>query len=337
MLEKTDIFAHEMYAPAKGIAKLLLEHDRILLCCHKSPDADAVGSMYALAYGLKQKGKTIAMCNVSGIPDYMDWLPKPSLVHKSLHGIGFKPDLAVVLDCGDAHRIGEIKDEILAYPSICIDHHIDNPQFGSVDNWVDTQMSATGQMVAAILNELDIPLSGDIAEALYAAISSDTGSFRYDSTSSKSLLLASYLVEQGLDIASVRSRMDNTWTLGRVRLWGDLMASVRIERGGSIALATVSLEQLSRHNARIDDLEGLVELLRQLRGVLAVAMLREDNPKQCKVSLRSTGEINVQAMVAPLGGGGHRNAAGAMLKGDLATNGKVILEAMNKWLDENGK
>ncbi len=333
MLNVDSIFAYSMYEPAKTMAKHILAHKRILLSCHMNPDADAIGSMFALAYGLKQLGKGVAMCNASDVPDSMTWLPAPSRVHKNLRGIGFKPDLAVVLDCGDKHRLGKIQDEVLAISSISIDHHIDNPNFGSLDNWVDTRMSATGQMVAAILHELNISLDGHIGDALYAAISADTGGFRYDNTSEHALLLASYLVGQGLDVARVRSQMDNNWSIGRIHLWGALMEDARIERSGTIALITAPLKQLAKHKASAEDLEGLVENLRRLRGVLAVAMIREDGPKLCKASLRSTGKINVQAMVSPLGGGGHRNAAGALLTHDLDTSSEMILKSMHEWLD----
>ncbi len=333
MINSTDIFTHSIYEPAKRIAKHLLEYDNILLSCHMSPDADAIGSMFALAFGLKSLGKTVAMCNDSDLPSNIEWLPKPSRVHKTLTGIGFKPNLAVVLDCGDARRLGKLEKYVLAYPSISIDHHIDNPLFGSIANWVDSQMAATGQMVAAILYELEVPMQGNISEALYAAISADTGGFRYDNTSEQILLLASYLVSLGVNVASIRNKMDNNWSVQRVKLWGELLSNVRMERNNSIAMVTVSSKQLAKHKTKAEDLEGLVEYLRHIQGVLAVGVIREDNPKQSKVSLRSTGEINVQAMLSPLGGGGHRNAAGALVKKDLKDSYDLVLQAMNKWLD----
>ncbi len=332
-----DVFDYDIYAPAKRIAKHLKAHERILITCHMNPDADAIGSMLALAYGLKSLGKSIALCNASRVPDYVSWLPLPSIVHKSLRGIAFKPDLVVVLDCGDAKRIGDLQHEVLAFPSINIDHHINNPNFGSVDNWVDVRMAATGQMVAAILDSLGVELKGHIAEAIYASISSDTGSFSYDNTSEHIFLLMAHLVSKGLNIPSVRQRMDHSWTLERMHLWGTLISTICLERDNTIALLTVSLKQLAKYHANSEDLEGLVEYMRRLRGVLAVGVIREDNPKQCKVSLRSTGEINVQAMLEPLGGGGHRNAAGALLKHNLTKSNEIILQAITNWLDANTK
>ncbi len=331
----TDIFDHAIYEPAKRIAKHLMAHERILLSCHMNPDADAIGSMLALAYALESLGKNVAMCNASNVPDYVAWLPQPSRIHKTLRGIAFKPELAVVLDCGDAKRLGDLQNEVLAYPTINIDHHINNPEFGDVDNWVDIKMAATGQMVAAILCALGVELKGNIGQALYASISSDTGSFSYDNTSEHVLLLTAHLVNKGLCIASVRQNMDHSWTLERMHLWGSLISTISLERNNTIAMLTVSQKQLAKHNANAEDLEGLVEYVRRLRGVLAVALIREDNPKQCKASLRSTGEINVQAMLAPLGGGGHRNAAGALLKCNLKTGSIKVLQAISQWLDAN--
>ncbi len=335
MTMNTNIFDHSLYEPAARIAKHLMACERIVLTCHMNPDADAIGSMLALAYGLESLGKNVVLCNDSRIPDYVAWLPQSGKIYKTLQNLAFKPELAVILDCGDSKRLGDLQNEILALPSINIDHHINNPNFGSVDNWVDTNMAATGQMVAAILANLGVELKGHIADALYASISSDTGSFSYDNTSELIFLLMAHLVREGLSITRVRQYMDHSWTLQRMHLWGVLISTIRLERNSTIALVTVSLKQLDKFKANSEDLEGLVEYMRRLRGVLAVGVVREDNPKQCKVSLRSTGEINVQAMLAPLGGGGHRNAAGALLKYDLKKSSTIVLQEITKWLDAN--
>ncbi len=330
-----DLFSQTRYANAVKIAEVLRKHKRICLCAHVNPDADALGSMGALAHGLKQLGKEVILCNASGLPAYLEWLPLTGRVHKQLYGTKFTPDLVVVLDCGDAERLGSLKESLLKYPSINIDHHMHNPQFGSIDNWTDPDMAAVGLMVAAILYALEIPLQGDVATNIYAALSSDTGSFSFDNTTEDALLLTSYLVNQGLKIATIRQHMDNQWSLGRMRLWGTLTESLRLERQGSIAIVSVPKKLLQKHKATKEDLEGLVEHLRRLQGVQVSALLREDAPDQCKVSLRSTGPIDVRAICAHFGGGGHRNAAGATLQHDLEKSRDLLILQIKTWLDEN--
>lgn len=330
-------FSHADYAPAKRIADALRERDRIVITAHANPDGDALGSMAALGFGLQELGKTVALCNVSGVPDYLRWMPLPGHVYQTLHMMPFKPELAVVLDCGDTHRMGDIANDILALPSINVDHHLENPLFGSVDNWAEPRMAATGQMVAAILHELGVPLQGRLGETLYASLSSDTGGFGFDNTTACVFALAAHLVGMGINVSRVRQLMDNQWEPRRMYLWGDLMQSFVLERDGSIAVSLVPLKTLAKHGAMKEDLEGFVEQLRRLRGVEVAIMLREDRPGRCKLSMRSSGEVDVRIMAAGFGGGGHRNAAGATIDIPLAEAGRNIVDAAKTWLDEHGK
>lgn len=330
-------FTHPDYAPAARLAETLRTRDRIVITAHANPDGDALGSMAALGLGLRELGKTVALCNASGVPDYLRWMPLSGPVLQKPHMLPFSPELAVVLDCGDAQRMGDIADAMLALPSINVDHHLENPQFGSVDNWTEPRMAATGQMVAAMLYALDVPLTGRVGEAVYASLSSDTGGFSHDNTSACVFALAAHLVERGVDVPRVRQLMDNQWEARRMHLWGTLMQEFRLERAGSIALSAVPLKTLARHGALKEDLEGFVEQLRRLRGVAVSALVREDHPACCKVSLRSTGDVDVRSMAAAFGGGGHRNAAGATLRMPLEEAVKAVVHAAKTWLDEHDK
>ncbi len=328
------MFQKPCYAKASEIAQTLRTYTRICFSSHTNPDADALGSMGALAHGLKSLGKEVLLCNTSGLPGYLNWLPLTGKVHKQLFGTGFKPELVVILDCGDADRLGNLKTPLLKYPSINIDHHMNNPQFGSVANWTDHTMAATGLMVAAILHNLNIPLKGDIATSLYASISSDTGSYSFDNTSEDALLLTSYLVQEGLKVAEVRQNMDNQWSLERMRLWGTLTENLQLGRKGSIAIVTIPQSMLKKYNTTKEDLEGFVEHLRKLRGVVISGIIREDAKEQCKISLRSTGAIDVRSICAQFGGGGHLNAAGATLHHNLTKSHELLFLEVQRYLDE---
>ena len=333
----TQIFSQQIYAPARDVAGLLRGRDRFVVTAHANPDGDALGSMAALGLGLAELGKAVALCNVSGAPEYLRWMPMPGQVHKSLTGLGFVPETAVVLDCGDAKRLGKLEDPVLALPSVNIDHHLENPLFGSLHNWTEPRMAATGQMVAAILHHMGVSLGGRVGEALYASLCSDTGGFAHDNTSEDVFLLAAHLVKEGVPVAQVRQRMDNQWDIRRMRLWGQLLQSFETTRQGSVAWCAVPLATLQSHGALKEDLEGFVEHMRRLRGTAVSVLLREDTPTRCKLSLRSTGPVDVRSMAAVFGGGGHHNAAGATLDMPLQQAAQRVLDVVKSWLDEHDK
>ncbi len=329
------LFSQNSYTKAQDIANLLQKYRCIGITAHANPDADALGSTLALAHGLQSLGKTVYLCNASPIPDYLAWLPYTGPLLTGFAQEEMQPEVVVVLDCGDSARLGDVESTVLSYPTINIDHHLDNPQFGSEYNWTDPHMAATGQMVAAILYALNVPLSNAVGQCIYMAVSSDTGNLSYGNTTEDVFLLCAHLMHEGLDMPSIREHLDNTWHLQRMHLWGELMQSLQTQREGTIALVTVSLEQLKKHNATKEDLEGFSEHLRRLGGVLMSGFVREDGPTICKASLRSSGPIDVRAVASTLGGGGHRNAAGATLKYDLASSQEKIFAAMTKWLDDH--
>ncbi len=331
------LFNKTCYAPAKDIARALQDYNVLGLVAHASPDADALGSMLALAHGLKSMGKTVYLCNASPIPEYLAWLPYTGTLASSFGEDVPQPEVVLVLDCGDAARLGDIEEYILSYPTINIDHHLNNPLFGSVYNWAAPSMAATGQMVAAVLYYLDVALVGHVAECIYTAVSSDTGNLTYDNTTEDVFLLCAHLMQQGLKLNTLREELDKTWHVARMHLWGELMKSVTLERDGTVVLAEISLQDLERTHTRSEDLEGFVEHLRRLRGVRIAGTVREDSPKSCKVSLRSSGTIDVRAIVAQLGGGGHRNAAGATLHYPLHESKDLVLQEIYRWLDDNNR
>ncbi len=331
-----ELFAKPYYAKAQELAKLLHKYTVVGLASHANPDADAIGSMLALAHGLQGIGKTVYLCNASAIPSYLAWMPFTGPMSTEFPQNVSKPEVVIVLDCGDAARLGSVQEHVLSYPTINIDHHLNNPHFGTVYNWSDATMAATGQMVAAVLYAMDVPLTGCVAESLYTAVSSDTGNLTYGNTTEDAFLLCAYLIRCGLQLAHLRQELDNTWHLARMHLWGSLMKDLCLEREDTVALASVSLQDLADNYATMEDLEGFAEHLRRLRGVRIAGFVREDAKESCKVSLRSSGDIDVRAILAELGGGGHRNAAGATLNYSLHDSKDMVMKGILNWLDKHG-
>ena len=169
-----DMQTAHIIQPAEEMAAIIQQFDNIVIVAHGSPDGNAIGAMGSL---VKALGKRFVLYNATGIPDYLEWVPLPGKLVTKPSAIPFKPGLIIVLDCGDAWRMGK---ELLAvfpeYPSVNIDHHLGNPMFASLGNWVDPGMAATGQMVAAVADAAGVPLTGELAQCVYLSLVSDTGS-----------------------------------------------------------------------------------------------------------------------------------------------------------------
>ena len=320
------------YAVPSDILGALRSHSRVLVTAHTHPDGDAAGSCLTLAWALHSLGKEVCVFNEDGIPGFLSFLEAPTPVVTRLEDLPWRPELIAVLDCGDRSRAGEALQELMdAVPTLDIDHHLANPNFGSAGNWAVPTASATGELAGLIALELGVPLKGPLAEALYLALASDTGNFSYGNTTPCALRLTALLREQGLDIAALREKLENNWSEAKLRLWGRLMSETRLLEDGRLAAACVSRAALAETGSRREDAEGFVEQLRRLAGVRVALLLREeekDGRLFTKASLRSSGSDSVREAAARFGGGGHKNAAGAT----LAMDAESALEALLPFL-----
>ena len=181
---------------------------------------------------------------------------------------------------------------------------------------------------------LGVPPTGDFAQAVMLGLIADTGGFMHGNTSAEALRLTALLVENGCDLHGMRERLESSWSMGRLRLWVRSLGGIRCARQGSIALCTVTLEDLRRCGARKEDCEGIVEQIRRLQGVRMAALLREDAPGIFKLSMRSSGTTSVRDVAALFGGGGHRNAAGGLLTMRQEDAEDAVLAAAAAQLDK---
>ena len=261
----------------------------------------------------------------------------PGVVHTTLEHPPFVPRCAVLLDCGEPARLGqELAARLPELTSLNIDHHLGGDGMGSAANWVDPDAAATAQLMAYVALAAGLPLRGDLATAIALGVITDTGGFSHGNTSADIFYLSAHMVEQGCDIAQLREQLENTWSRGRLKLWGQLMQSAQLERNSTVGFCAVRLEDLRKCGALKEDLEGFVEQLRRIRGVHVAALLREDSPASCKFSLRSYGSVDVRAAAARLGGGGHRNAAGGTLHVGIDAASGMLLRAINEELAAEG-
>ncbi len=308
---------------------ILKNKDNILICGHANPDGDALGSMAAMGYICKHLGKNYLLYNESELPDYLSFLPFPKKIEHDIDNLSFKPDLLIILDCGERNRIGEKADKVLRLaPSINIDHHSSNPNFASLLNWVDTSMAATANAIACLALFLNIPLTNELAFCLYTSIITDTGSFSHGNTNARALLTAGHMVNLGLDASIISSNLNNQWTENKTKLWGYLLSNYSINSELSIVYVLVSNEILSKFQCTKEDLEGFVEQLRRIKNIRIAALLREGKTNEVKVSFRSQHNDDVSLLASFFGGGGHKNAAGATLKTNLDNAKDMIIETI---------
>ena len=328
-MQPIDLIPDAWRAPAARMAETLRGLDRVIIAGHVNPDGDALGSVAAAGCLLQGLGKECVLYSKSGVPPYLGFLPLPGSMHDTLQRLPFRPAAALLLDCGEPHRLGdELEKALPGLISVNIDHHLGSDGMGTLDNWIEPQAAATAQLVAYVAISAGLPLTGKLAQALALGLITDTGGFAHGNTSAAVLHLAAHLVENGCDIALLRQQLENCWSMGRMRLWARLMERIQLLANGTLAFCAVRLDDLQSSGATKEDLEGFVEQIRRLAGVRAAALLREDAPGVHKFSLRSFGETDVRAAAAALGGGGHRNAAGGTLRMEAAQAAETLLKAV---------
>ena len=322
-----------MATPRSEIVRRIREGERFLVAAHAAPDGDALGATAAMGWLLAALGKTFTLVNDSPVPPQYGWLALPgSLVATPGEG---PYDLAIVLDCGDAARLGTLQTALDPKRMAVIDHHLGNPGFGAI-NWVDPGCCAAGEMVAFLAIDCSVPLAGPLAEALYTALATDTGFFSYGGTTAACLDIVAELVRGGLDVGKVGASIKNQWTLGRVRLTAEILANMDLRQHGQVGCIRISQEMFARTGTGPEDCEGLVNNALRVRGVRAAFLLRELPEGGAKFSLRSVGEVNVQAVAARFGGGGHKNAAGGRLAEPLAAAADILAEALGAAVEQAG-
>lgn len=301
----------------EAILNIVKGASHVVLATHVHPDGDALGSLFGLADILEAQGKKIFCYLEEPVSHLYDFLPccdrADSDLDAALQFAEQAPPedvVAIALDCGDAERLGAAKEKLLSIsPFIVIDHHRGNRAFGD-HIWLESDCSSTGEMVYELAVAIGADVSENAAFCLYVAIVTDTGSFRYESTSPRTLRIAADLVEKGVRPDEVAQRVYDNYTLARLRLMEMVLATLEVHAEGRVALIRVSADMFERSGATSDDVEGFINYPRSLSSVQVAAFIKETSKGFVSVSLRAKGKIDVAAVAADFGGGGHRNAAG---------------------------
>ena len=320
-----------MGTPINDLISALLAGSRFLVVSHAHPDGDALGSMAAMGHLLKALGKNVVLYNISGLPEHFSWLALPCPVVTELPEGGF--DWIIALDCGDQRRGGTALEAAMeATPTMVIDHHIANPEWGRL-NWVEPERSSTGEMVAELAAKLGVPLSGPLGEAVYLCLVSDTGNFTFDNSSPRCMEMAARIIREGLRPGRVNALIQNQWSVNRIHLWGEVLGDTRMHFRGQLGVIRITQEQLSRLEATAADCEGLINYVLRIKGIQVALSLREDGSDTVKMSLRSVSDVNIQPVAASVGGGGHKNASGANVPGRIEDVEPGIIAAIGRVLE----
>ncbi len=285
-----------------------------LVASHENPDGDAMASTLALVNFLRECGKDVVAYNKDGVPKDFDFLPgAETLIDRLEPGAAF--DVGFVLDAGELRRAGtHLKDACRSV--VNIDHHPHSENFGDV-YFVDTSASATGAMIYRIIKESDRSLSLDVALCIYTAILSDTGSFRYSNADPEAFNMAAEMVARGVRPWDVASGLYESQDEKRLRLLGRALATLTVSRCGNYASVSVTSEMMEQTQAGPEDTDGFVNYPRSVRGVEVAIFFRQVGEQAFKVGFRSKGKIDVGSLSREFGGGGHHNAAGAVVEGTL--------------------
>ena len=309
------------------IGRALREHQHFAILSHVRPDGDALGSQLALALSLQQLGKNVRVWNEEGMLEKYSFLPRAELLTKP-PAIADDVDVAIALDTAIQNRLGTAFAAVgSAKIWINIDHHRSNPSYGDLVI-IDPSAPATGEIIFRLIKSQGLPFNHDIAENLYAAISTDTGSFQYPKTSALTFEIAAELVRAGgLDVGQLSQQLYESYPRRRLELLRELLRTMRFSECDRVASFSLSSKTAAELAALPEDNEGLIDHLRAIRGVIVAVFFEELADGKVRLSMRSKDEaIDVCAICQKFGGGGHTLAAGARIRGSLAEVEEKVLE-----------
>ena len=313
----------ESFAEMGGV---IAAHERFVIMSHVRPDGDAIGSQIALGFSLMAMGKTVHLVNEDGVPESLEFLPGAVKVTRPPTE-ALDVEVAIALDTATKPRLGEGALHAASKASVWlnIDHHISNPAYGDF-NLIDATKPATGQIVYEMIRKLDYPLPDETRDAIYVAVSTDTGSFQYGSTTAATYEMGADLIKRGLDVGKINAETYDSHPIRRLELMRALLNTLAMSEDGRLAHWELSDATREKLALQPDDSEGLIDLIRGVKGVRVAAFFEELEGGKIRVSMRSKDKgVNVCDVALKFGGGGHALAAGIRMPGPMAEAKKRVL------------
>jgi phosphoesterase RecJ-like protein len=309
-----------------------LRGKQVVVIGHQRPDADCIGSQVALCRLLRSQDIDAACLNSDRVPRRIRFLVGDTPFFQR-DEVSPKGKVAIFTDCADHGRAGDKMRELYPAPIACFDHHISNLGFARFD-FVDTASAATAEVLMGVFLDADLPIDRLTAQALYTGIMTDTGQFRFPSTSERVFRLCAELVSRGADAALAGQELYERESLGKLKLIQHFLGSLKLECRGRVCVGILPEGVFESTGATTEDTEGLVDYARSIDGVV-IGVLIEERPGTIKASLRGANSVyRMDTLAAQFGGGGHANAAGLTCPETLAGFYPKLLAAINQRLNE---
>ncbi len=320
--------------PTDELKKIIDNSSKLLVVSHIDPDGDALGTQLAFARYLKDIKKDVTLVRQSDIPEKYHFMQSASdIPHFDSVPKDSTFDTVIVLECPDFKRIGLascwITEETVL---VNIDHHRDNNLCGCL-NWVNINASSVGEMVYEYFEDVGYTVDKDVAVCLYTAILTDTGRFRYNGTSQRTLEIAGKLVGAGVIPQQVCDEIYYNMKPSSVVLLGKVLNEIEFYHDGRLCLLTLKKDMLQSSNAESSESDGLVDYTLYNKGVEVGLLLKEFTDTKTKVSMRSKDAVNVSVVANTFGGGGHYNASGCLIEKSLEETKKILIELYKEALD----
>lgn len=294
----------------KQAANLLLNNDKYLILCHRYPDGDTIGSAFALCRALRTLGKKANVMCADIIPS------KYSYIFSDLEGESFRTENVIAVDVADTKLLGQsVEKEYGNKVFLCIDHHGSNTGYAQ-NLLLDSSAAAAGEVIWRLIKQLGVKPDIKMGEAIYTAISTDTGCFRYSSTTAQTLRLAAELVAMGVNAAPINKLMFETKSKARIEIERGLFKNLEYWFDGKVAVVSLTSDMIESAGAGEGDLENIASIPIQIEGVLVGITFRQCDGGY-KVSVRSVQGISACDICKNFGGGGHVVASGCTISGDL--------------------
>ena len=298
----------------------------IVLLPHISPDGDTLGSTQALYEYLKTLTDRVWIVLDDPIPFNLEFLNVQTITQEAFEQLNVTPDFLFSIDSSDEGRLGKRAAMLgSAGKTINIDHHKTNLNYAQI-NVVDAEASSTGEMIYELITGAGGRISPEIAQAVYVAISTDTGSFKYSNTSAKTMKISGQLIEAGIDLNYINTELYQNKPLEKILILKVAMQNMRLLDEGKLAISYVTLADMETFGIKTLDTDGVAEFFRDIHGVEVVILLKEKEKNVFKGSLRSKHCFDVAALSLKYGGGGHTKAAGLSVTGELEASIEKLVQ-----------
>jgi phosphoesterase RecJ-like protein len=315
------------------ILKGIHQSRTICVVGHVRPDGDCIGSQLGLSLALRNEGKKVTCWNEDPLPGKLAFLDPERLVQRPRRGLKF--DCVIATDAASFERLGKTGACITQRKLfINIDHHASNTRYADI-NWVSPREASSGEIIFRFLKAANWPITQPIADCLFTAVSTDTGSFQYPNTRPSTYNVAGELVKRGANLAKICDEVYQSYPLSRARLLKHVYNKFRLTHDNQIAYFWLKQSDYTRTGAMPDDSEGLIDHIRAIEPVVVACLFEEMGPDLTRISLRSKSDkVNVNEIAALFGGGGHRAAAGARIPGRPLSVQRRVIAAIKRALNQ---